>query len=286
RSELARLTDGAEGGRDPSTQHDERLAELRTQLDNLRMRFTDNHPDVRETLLLIERLEQQRQEEIDTLRRIAAGGSLDTNLSQNELYVRLMTAISELEGELASRRVRLANHESRLEELRNRMDRVPQIEAELTGLNRDYNITRTKYEQLLSRRESAELSRRVDDSEMDMQFRIIDPPRVASRPAGPNRQLYYSMVLFFGVGAGVGIAFLRNLISPVLTNTLQLKSISSFPVFGVISHINRESIVWQVRKHFIYFILLSGALLGMFFFLMGNELMLGRPAEALVRLLS
>ncbi|MCC5827060.1 XrtA system polysaccharide chain length determinant [Alkalimonas sp.] len=283
-TELNRLTGGSEDSREPSTQFDPRLAELRVQLDNLRMRFTDNHPDVRETLLLIERIEQQRQEEIETLRRIAASG-IDSALSQNELYVRLMTAISELEGEIASRRVRLANHETRLRDLRDRMDLVPQIEAQLTGLNRDYNITRTKYEQLLSRRESAELSRRVDDSEMDMQFRIIDPPRVASRPAGPNRQLYFTMVLMLGVGAGVAMALLRSLISPVMTNTLQLKSISHFPVFGVISHIDRESIVWQVRKHFIYFVILSGALLSIYLFLLGNDLMLGRPVGALMRLL-
>lgn len=284
RAELARLTDGSEGGREPATQFDGRLTELRTQLDTLRMRFTDNHPDVRETMLLIERIEQQRAEEIATLRQLASSG-IDNALSQNELYVRLMTAISELEGEIASRRVRLANHETRLNELRQRMDLVPQIEAQLTGLNRDYNITRSKYEQLLSRRESAELSRRVDDSEMDMQFRIIDPPRVASRPAGPNRQLYFTMVLMLGVGAGVAIALLRSLISPMMTSTIQLKSISHFPVFGVISHIDRDAIVWQVRKHFIYFVILSGALLSIYLFLLGNELMLGRPVDALMRLL-
>jgi hypothetical protein len=104
-------------------------------------------------------------------------------------------------------------------------------------------------------------------------------------PSGPNRILFFSAVLLIGVGAGVAMALLRNMISPVLTNSLQLRNISSYPVFGVVSHTSKHLIVRQARLHFLYFVLLSGLLLTAYVGLVGNEVLVGKPAAMLSRVL-
>ena len=58
---------------------------------------------------------------------------------------------------------------------------VPQIEADLAGLNRDYAVNRRKFEDLLTRRESAKMSQQIEQTSQDVRFKIIDPLRVPLR---------------------------------------------------------------------------------------------------------
>ena len=55
------------------------------------------------------------------------------------------------------------------------MHTLPEIEAELVALNRGYEITKKKYEELLSRKETAQLAQQADETTDKIQFRVIDP---------------------------------------------------------------------------------------------------------------
>ncbi|MBU1310861.1 MAG: chain length-determining protein [Gammaproteobacteria bacterium] len=268
----------------PATQFDDRIRALQSQLDNLLIRYTEFHPDVLETKRLLQQLEQQRDDELQQLAQLSAeqpGSS--ANLNQNAVYQELRISVSRLETEVASVKVRVKAYEENVAALVSKLNLIPEIEAEFTGLNRDYDITKSKYEALLSRRESAELSRRAGASEQDVQFNVIEPPRVPLAPSGPNRALFYTLVLAVGIGAGIVMAFLRSMISPVLTRASQLQSISDFPVFGVVSHTNKSTILRQVRMHFLYFALLAASLMFCFILLLTNEMLFGRSAELLSR---
>lgn len=268
------------------TQFDERIRQLQSQLDLALIRFTDNHPDVLEIRRLLDSLVKQRDNELASLNESRASGNSSGGFvaTQNSLYHELQLNVARLETEVASNRVRVRAFRDRVAELQGRLSIIPELEAELSGLNRDYNVTRSKYEQLLSRREASELARRADASEQDVQFRIIEPPRVPFTPSGPNRPLFYTVVLVLGVGAGVTMALLRSLISPVLSRTSQLASISDFPIFGIVSHTAKAQIVRQVRLHFFYFIVLSTLLLMLYLLLVLNDSLIGRGIEFMLRM--
>lgn len=267
-----------------TTQFDERIRQLQSSLDNALIRFTDNHPDVLEIRRLLDSLVKQRENELAALAKAGASNSGSGFVAtQNSLYHELQLNVARLETEVASTRVRVRAFQNRVTELEGRLNLIPEIEAEFSGLNRDYNVTRSKYEALLARREAAELARRADASEQDVQFKIIEPPRVPFEPSGPNRRLLYSMVLLVGIIAGVGMAFLRSLISPVLSRASQLSTISNYPVFGVISHTRKAQILRQARMHFVYFSALSLLLMSFYIVLMSNDIIFGRSAELLLR---
>ena len=140
-------------------------------------------------------LEKLRDEEVAR----ATSADLSPNADdRGPFYQQLRLALSQAEATVASLTARVANFQSKAEALQAKVDTVPEIEAQLTALNRDYGITKTKYEELLNRRESALMSQRVEEDVNDIQFRVIDPPRVSATPTGPNRPLLMAGVL--GVG--------------------------------------------------------------------------------------
>ena len=61
---------------------------------------------------------------------------------------------------------------------------APQMEAELAQLNRDYEIHRKNYEDLVARRESLKIGGELESSSNLADFRVIDPPRADPTTGG------------------------------------------------------------------------------------------------------
>ena len=78
------------------------------------------------------------------------------------------------------------------------------MEAKLAKLNRDYEITRERYLSLVERRESARLAQDAGQTSSDINFRVIEPPVVPSRPSGPPRLLWLAGVFLAGIGGNLG----------------------------------------------------------------------------------
>jgi hypothetical protein len=111
---------------------------------------------------------------------------------------------------------------------------VPQVEAEFTQLTRDYEVTKKNYENLLARREQAQISGDMESKASAMDFRVIDPPQVSSVPKAPNRRLLISLVLLAALGGGVGAAFLISQIRPTFNDERRLKEVSGLQVLGTV----------------------------------------------------
>tara|TARA_A200000113_G_scaffold207587_1_gene205285 strand:- start:11851 stop:13419 length:1569 start_codon:yes stop_codon:yes gene_type:complete len=252
------------------TRYDARIKSLEEELDRLSLRFTDLHPDVVETKALLESLEKSRDREIEAF---VNEDSSDTSQPLSELNREIKLEASRLESQIASLRVKEIDLQRKIAELESKVDLIPQIEAESSALNRDYDVTKRKYEELLSRKESADLSRRADVSAEDLQFRIIEPPLLPKRPSGPNRLIFYTVVLILGFGSGIGIAFLISQLKPILIRPKQLLNVSDYPIWGTVTHLNIEQINKTNRTRLIVFLLSSGTILAMYGALVAAEIM-------------
>jgi len=253
-----------------STRYDERIKSLEEELDRLTLRFTDLHPDVIETKALLESLEESRSKEIEAF--LTADGD-EQNQPLSELNREIKLEASRLESQIASLRVKESDLQSKIAGLESKVDLIPQIEAESSALNREYGVTKQKYEELLSRRESADLSRRADVSAEELQFRIIEPPLLPKRPSGPNRIIFYTVVLVLGFGSGIAIAFLISQLNPILIRPKQLLNVSDYPIWGTVTHLNIEQINKTNRNRLLVFLLSSGTILAMYGALVAAEVM-------------
>lgn len=254
------------------TRYDERIKALEEQLDSLQLRFTDKHPDVIETKALLASLEKARQKEIDEFLN-ASDGEENDDVPMSDLNQEIKLEISRHQSSVAALKVKEQDLQQRIKALESKIDLVPQIEAESASLNRDYDITKKKYEELLSRRESADLSRRADVSAEELQFRIIEPPLEPSTPSGPYRIVFYTLILLLSFGIGTGLAFLVSQFSPLLIRASQLQQVTDYPIWGTVTHLHIDKIKKSNRMRMGVFLLSSGTLVVIYGVLVGAELL-------------
>ncbi|MCP5195985.1 MAG: chain length-determining protein [Gammaproteobacteria bacterium] len=238
---------GANAGpaKDLSLPIDARIQSLEQKLDELLLKYTERHPDVGILKQTIAELRKQREEELAQHQASMAANALNNaglglgfgpaGVDANPVYQQLKVALAQEEANVASLQARLAEYEKRRKELQDQVNTVPQVEAGLTALNRDYENNRKKYDELVARRESARLSQQAEQTNQDIRFRIIDPPRAPLDPTGPNRPLLISGVLIGGIGIGGALAFLLAQLWPTFDSRRSLLHATQIPVFGSVS---------------------------------------------------
>jgi polysaccharide chain length determinant protein (PEP-CTERM system associated) len=242
---------------------DARIEAQRRNLDGLLQRFTEQHPDVTSTRRLIAELEAQKRKEVqDAQRRLAAAGpgvsAMPTEtLAQQELNRLLANA----EVQVASMQARVDEFSRRMAVAREQLKTAPQIEAEAAQLNRDYAVIRRSYEELVARRQSAVMSGELEVASGVTEFRLIDPPRVPSKPVSPNRILLLAAVLAGSIGAGLGIAFLSAQLRPTFGDASELRQATGLPLLGVVSGLRTEADRRSARASALSFASASGSLL-------------------------
>jgi polysaccharide chain length determinant protein (PEP-CTERM system associated) len=239
---------------------DGRISALQAQMDNLRLRYTDLHPEIARTKQLIERLESQKKQEEEALKAQPQGAIK----AQNPVYQQLSIAIAEADANMASLRARVAQMQAKRNEIMQSVDRIPQIEGEYTQLMRDYDVFRSNYANMLGRRETAALSGEVESKTDVVEFKVIDPPRVPSKPAWPNRPLLVAAVPLAGVGFGMGIAFLLGQMRPSIDNRRQLRDLTPFPLLGMVTMIQTDDARRKrQRSNLLFAVVGLGLLLGL-----------------------
>jgi hypothetical protein len=142
--------------------------------------------------------------------------------------------------------------ESKLAQLRATASRVPQIEAELAQLNRDYDVVRRNYDALVAQREKANISEDVDATR-PTQFRVIDPPRASTKPVFPNRVVLAPLVFLFALFAGIATAYVASQLRPVFDSSQTLRMVTGRPVLGAISMIRTIDMIRRDRKRSLAF---------------------------------
>jgi polysaccharide chain length determinant protein (PEP-CTERM system associated) len=219
---------------------DARIDAQRRNLDSLLQRFTEQHPDVVSARRLIKELEDMKRKEVAELRKTAMANP--AVMSNNSLaYQELSRVLATSEVQVASLRARVGEYDARLNHARTMMKTAPQIEAELAQLNRDYDINKKNYNDLVARRESARMSGNLESSAGVADFRLIDPPRASTNPVAPNRLLLLAGALLATIAAGVGAAFVASQLRAVFYDPRTLKEVTGLPVLGIVTLVQSEA---------------------------------------------
>ncbi len=214
-----------------------RIQSLQRELDTLLLRYTEDHPDVKNTRKLIEQLAARYEAERDG----DALGS-DPNVSKskipNPVYEALSAKLLETNNEVGRLKRRVTRGKEELKSLLELASIAPGIEAEMASLNRDYGVLKAQYEHFLSERERANVVEDVEAETDTVDFKLIEAAQIPAEPFGPPRLMFLGLLAVLSVGAGGGAAFLRSQMEDTFHSASKLSDVFGLPVIGTVSQIS------------------------------------------------
>jgi polysaccharide chain length determinant protein (PEP-CTERM system associated) len=224
------------GGRPGSGGSDtlSRIQEAQAKLDELLLKFTDKHPDVIAARATLDELKKRRATELDSLRRGDASAVASSGAGNNPVYQNIQLELNKEDVEIAALRRELVQHQGTVAELRARLNSAPQVEAEFQQLNRDYAVNKAQYTALLESYQKARLGERADNAG-SVRFEVVLPPTAPVGPVSPKRTAMLGAILMAALGLAAGVAYLLNLLMPIVSSVRTVNELTPYPVLGVVS---------------------------------------------------
>lgn len=236
RSELSSMQQGAKPAaisQNPQVQaFNQELAADRNQLNDLLLKYTDQHPDVIAMRARIKRLKAQRAELVQTLSK---SKDVSGDNQTNPVYQKAQMDLNDASVKVHELRIQIRQQKQHIADLKSKVDKVADVQAKLSSLTRNYNVTKKQYDALLQRLNTAQLSEKVQNNGTQLKFQVLDPPTQPVAPSGPLRRLFLLVVLLASVGAGGAFAVFLHKVRPVFMNRQKLGQITGYPVIGSVS---------------------------------------------------
>ena len=221
-----------------------KLQEAIAQLDQMRLQYTDNHPDViamRKRIELLRRdvaaadAETAQVAPTDPTDITAPAPTGTRSRSQpNPVYEKIKVSLVESESRATSLQRQLADTIKERDRLLEIARGAPGLQAEFTNLNRDYDVLRRSFEELLSRREAMRIASAAEADADKIKIQIVDPPQVPQNPVAPKRLLIMTGILAAGLGIGFALAILLAQFDQSFHTVDELRDLG-LPVAGSIS---------------------------------------------------
>jgi uncharacterized protein involved in exopolysaccharide biosynthesis len=103
---------------------------------------------------------------------------------------------------------------SDIETYQNRLNVTPVREQQLTAMQRDYDLQKQHYGELLKKKQESQLAMDLEKRQEGQQFRLADPPNLPTVPSSPKRIKISLIGLGVGLVVGLVLAFLMEFRSP------------------------------------------------------------------------
>jgi polysaccharide chain length determinant protein (PEP-CTERM system associated) len=219
------------GGRSLSPD-EQRLAQMQNNLDAMRLKYTDQHPDVIATRQEIKQLEAEMKHSGSE-----SSGAVSKTQIPNAVYDQLKVKLVDAETQVAAIQRRLKQAQAEEERIEKIARSAPAVLSEAQDLDRDYGILKRNYEEFVSRRQSTQIAEAADTKTEKIQFRVIDAPQVPLVPVEPNRPLLVSMVLLVGLGTGLATPLMIGQLDRSFATVAQLRDLG-VPILGSVTRIS------------------------------------------------
>ena len=221
---------------------EEQIIRLNGDLALLRARYTDRHSKIQAILRKLRSLEAERQNNLANNSQ-----SLDTNklwqiannvnnadgepkqqpllISQLESLQTSRNNVQGLEEEIKSLQVMIA-------ELENNLSGYGNLERTLIKLERDLDVKRELYDELLKRYEMARITGSLSLFEQSKRVKVIDKPYTPMSPSNFPALIFVLAGLVGGAFLGVGLVIILEFLDTSVRYRSQLENITGTAVFG------------------------------------------------------
>lgn len=242
----------------------QQLAGAQAELSSMRARgLTDAHPDVVALKSQIASLKAMADRE-------GSGGGGGGN-AQNPAYATLQAMRAERQATVSALSARKAQLTSDIAQITTAQIQNPGVASEYERINGEYTALKAQYDRLMAQREQVRLRGEVQTETDSIKIDLIDPPTKPTAPSAPNRPLFLTLVLFAGIGGGIGVAFGLGQVRTSYATAAKLERASGLPVIGSITEVVTPERHVERKKKLVWLAGGSGALVALFLLLLVAE---------------
>jgi uncharacterized protein involved in exopolysaccharide biosynthesis len=176
--------------------------ELETQLIQARNRFVENSPEVTEI-----------KQNIAKLDALIAGGSemVESEVSHglNVIREELVSKRTAAQADLAGAYAGLGSMVQTAQAMKAQLAEVPEIQAKLRVLDRNYALAQEKYKEVMAKQAQASVSLSTATATMSS-MRVVESAVPPASKTAPKIKILYPVALVAGLVMGIGLALVRS----------------------------------------------------------------------------
>ena len=211
-----------------------RVQALEKELAARRLVVTDIHPDIVDLQTQLARARADAAEEV-----IAPPEQREAQLRNDPAYANLLREREQVKLTIASMQRQQEYYNGQIGRFMSRVDTAPRVEQQLASLQRETDLERQRYAQLVQRVNDAQIAERVEQSRGSEHFTIVARAGIPEEPTTPLGTIprVLALTLLLGLCLGGASALGREYLDRSIHDARALNDLD-VPVIGEIPRIS------------------------------------------------
>lgn len=228
---------------------EEAIINVMAELTQLRARYTDEHSKVQNVLAQLQSLERERNRILASMNAINNGDlnkvklerlwAIATTTQENEsgtrnhpLLISQLERLQQADDHIQRLDKEVSSLNSEITRLQKKVSGYGQHERRLNELQRDIQVRQKIFEDLSERHEMARVTRSLGKNEESERVKLIDPPFEPLAPINLSIVVFVAAGLVAGVGLGLGLAVIAELLDTSIRRKDTLVEMLNVPVLA------------------------------------------------------
>jgi len=220
-------------GRSPQTLQ-QQLSDLQNQLPLLQARYTDKHPAVLKLEEGIAELQKRIQDAPPQGQSQSISQEPKASAVEPLQIQEFRAQLHQADLTISQRKKEQEQLQHQIKVLQGRIQLSPTVQQEFKALTRDYQTALNFYNELLKKRDEAQMATELERRQQGENFRVLDPPSFPERPSFPSRRLFTLAGLAAGLGLGAGLAYVAESRDKSLRKLQDVEVYLGLPTLAVI----------------------------------------------------
>lgn len=214
------------------------LQQLLKQESDLKLRYTDDYPDVVAIEKKIKDLQNEMAQVTPSSPTETPALSLQPSMEPD--------SVQQMQAQMHIQQQRIAQQkhlQTQIQgEIRLYQDRIqssPQVQEQFKELTRNYQTAQKFYDDLLTKMNESKMATDLQQRQQGEQFRVMDQPNLPEEPIFPKRKVFAGMGFAIGLGLGVLLVGLLEYRDTSLRSELDIFAFTKLPTLAVIEKIEK-----------------------------------------------
>lgn len=203
------------------------LDRLQNELARLLSMYKDSYPDV---VITRKRIAELKELMARSKKEVHKADESDAAARNPQAY----NAVAIANSQITALKQRMSDLKKQIAVYEKRVEETPSMEQRFTNLRRDYDISLKNYQDLLTKKLSARLAENLEKRQKGERFKVLDSANLPESPIKPNRPFIVLFGFLVGLGAGCGLVYTLEFLSPSFRNKEEIEAALGAPVLAVI----------------------------------------------------